>query len=175
MPLRGRATSPRCGLFGLVGDDNVIEAARELGVRSPIEEGDPSVALGSSTMTLMELTAAYAGIAANEFPVTPTAFVAEEPGWLDSLFDGKDSLGSGEHEDLERMLRGAGQPRHRARCDAVGAEISARPAPRRTTAMRCSSAMPAGWWSGCGSATTTTRRCRASPAARCRRGSGRIS
>jgi penicillin-binding protein 1A len=94
-------------LFGEVGGDNVIEAARELGVRSPIEEGDPSVALGTSTMTLMELTAAYAGIAGNAFPVTPTAFVAEEPGWLESLFDGKNSLGSGEHEDIEQMLRAA--------------------------------------------------------------------
>jgi penicillin-binding protein 1A len=94
-------------LFGEVGGDNVIEAARELGVRSPIEDGDPSVALGTSTMTLMELTAAYAGIAGNDFPVVPTAFVAEEPGWLESLWDGKDSLGGEVHEDLERMLRGA--------------------------------------------------------------------
>src|SRR6187399_918015 len=94
-------------LFGLVGDQAVIETARDLGVRSPIEEGDPSVALGTSTMTLLELTAAYAGVAANSYPVTPTAFVADEPGWLESLFDGKDSLGSGEHEDIERLLRGA--------------------------------------------------------------------
>jgi penicillin-binding protein 1A len=94
-------------LFGEVGGDNVIEAARELGVRSPIEDGDPSVALGTSTMTLMELTAAYAGVAANEFPVVPTAFVAEEPGWLATLWDGKDSLGSDEHEEIEQLLRRA--------------------------------------------------------------------
>jgi penicillin-binding protein 1A len=94
-------------LFGEVGDEAVIDVARELGVRSPIEEGDPSVALGTSEMTLMELTAAYAGVAANQFPVVPTAFTAEEPGWLESLWDGKDSLGGGEHEDIEAMLRRA--------------------------------------------------------------------
>ncbi len=94
-------------LFGLVGDEAVIDMARELGVRSPIEEGDPSVALGTSTMTLLELTSAYAGVAANDYPVVPTAFVAEEPGWLESLFDGRDSLGRDEHEDIERMLRQA--------------------------------------------------------------------
>jgi penicillin-binding protein 1A len=85
----------------------VIDVARELGVRSPIEEGDPSVALGTSTMTLMELTAAYAGVAANQFPVVPTAFVADEPGWIESLWDGKDSLSDSEHDEIENMLRRA--------------------------------------------------------------------
>ncbi|HEY6815751.1 MAG TPA: transglycosylase domain-containing protein [Croceibacterium sp.] len=94
-------------LFGEVGDEAVIDVARELGVTSPIEEGDPSVALGTSTMTLMQLTAAYAGVAANAYPVVPTAFVAEEPGWIASLWDGKDSLGGSAHEDIERLLRGA--------------------------------------------------------------------
>ena len=57
-----------------VGGDKVIRTARELGVTAPMAEGDPSLALGTSTMTLMELTAAYAGIAANEYPVKPHAF-----------------------------------------------------------------------------------------------------
>ena len=65
--------------------------------QGPIKDGDPSVALGTSEMTLMELTAAYAGVAANQFPVVPTAFTAEEPGWLESLFDGKDSLSGSQH------------------------------------------------------------------------------
>jgi penicillin-binding protein 1A len=94
-------------LFGLVGDDNVIETARDLGVDSPIEEGDPSVALGTSTMTLMELTAAYAGVAGNSYPVEPTAFVADKPGWFERLFDGRDSLDSDEHDAIEGMLRRA--------------------------------------------------------------------
>ena len=94
-------------LLGQVGDEDVIAVARDLGVRSPLAEGDPSLALGTSTMTLMELTGAYAGVAANRFPVRPTAFVAQEPGWLASWFDGKDSLSGADHDDIEQMLRQA--------------------------------------------------------------------
>jgi penicillin-binding protein 1A len=94
-------------LLGQVGDGDVISIARELGVRSPLAEGDPSLALGTSTITLMELTAAYAGVAANAFPVRPTAFVGEEPGWFESWFDGKESLSDSDHEAIERMLRQA--------------------------------------------------------------------
>jgi penicillin-binding protein 1A len=94
-------------LFSEVGDDDVIAMARDLGVRSPLKEGDPSLALGTSEMTLMELTAAFAGVAGNSYPVKPTAFVAEQPGWLESWFDGKDSLSGAEHDDIERMLRQA--------------------------------------------------------------------
>src|SRR5690606_30734402 len=94
-------------LLGAVGDEDVIETARDLGVRSPLAEGDPSLALGTSTMTLLELTAAYAGVAGNAYPVEPTAFVAEPRGWLQSWFDGKDSLGRSEHAAIEAMLRQA--------------------------------------------------------------------
>ncbi|WEK47669.1 MAG: transglycosylase domain-containing protein [Candidatus Andeanibacterium colombiense] len=90
-----------------VGDDAVIRVARKLGVASPLAEGDPSLALGTSTMTLMELTAAYAGVAANEFPAQPRAFTAEEPGWFDWLWSSKSSLSSREHDDMEDLLRGA--------------------------------------------------------------------
>lgn len=94
-------------LLGQVGDEDVIEMARDLGVSSPLAEGDPSLALGTSTMTLMELTAAYAGVAANRFPVKPTAFPTEEPGWLAGWFDGKSSLSNDDHDDIEVMLRQA--------------------------------------------------------------------
>ncbi|WP_235506555.1 transglycosylase domain-containing protein [Altererythrobacter sp. Root672] len=94
-------------LWGEVGDKAVIDAARDLGVTSPLASGDPSLALGTSTMTLMELTAAYAGIAANDYPVKPTALKGEEPGWFESWFDGHSSLSEREHEDMEAMLRQA--------------------------------------------------------------------
>jgi penicillin-binding protein 1A len=58
-------------------------------------------------MTLLELTSAYAGVAANSFPVGPRAFPADEPGWFDWIFDGKSSLSSREHEDMQQMLRQA--------------------------------------------------------------------
>ena len=91
-------------LFHEVGDKAVIEMARELGVTAPLPLGDPSLALGTSSMTLLELTAAYAGVAANRFPVVPRAFKAEEPGWLDWLINRPDSLSSANHKDIERLL-----------------------------------------------------------------------
>jgi penicillin-binding protein 1A len=94
-------------LLGMVGDDAVIETARDLGVRSPLARGDPSLALGTSTMTLVELTAAYAGVAANDFPVVARAFPAKERGWFDWLFEDRDSLSPRNHAAIERMLRSA--------------------------------------------------------------------
>ncbi|WP_234027396.1 transglycosylase domain-containing protein [Aurantiacibacter arachoides] len=90
-----------------VGSDAVIETARELGVTSPLPEGDPSMALGTSTMTLLELTSAYAGLAANAFPVEPRAFPAEQAGWFDWAWNGQDSLRSGDLGAMEAMLRDA--------------------------------------------------------------------
>jgi penicillin-binding protein 1A len=81
--------------------------ARALGVTSPMTEGDPSLALGTSTMTLLELTAAYAGVAANQFPVQPYAFAPEEQSWWDWLTTSSDSASGRTHEDIEQMLRAA--------------------------------------------------------------------
>lgn len=92
-------------LFQQVGDEAVIETARQLGVSSPLPTGDPSLALGTASMSLMELTAAYAGVAANSFPVAPRAFPAPEAGWFDWLLDGKRSLSTRNHEAMEEMLR----------------------------------------------------------------------
>ncbi|QIQ86674.1 transglycosylase domain-containing protein [Erythrobacter sp.] len=94
-------------LMNAVGSERVIDVARALGVTSDLPEGDPSLALGTSTMTLLELTAAYAGVAGNAFPVTPRAFEREEPGWLDWLTTREDSLSRRHHEAIERMLRAA--------------------------------------------------------------------
>src|SRR5690606_33101074 len=41
------------------------------------------------------------------FPVKPTAFPTEEPGWLARWFDGKNSLSGDDHDDIEHMLRQA--------------------------------------------------------------------
>jgi len=94
-------------LFEEVGDADVIRMARALGIESPLREGDPSLALGTSEMTLLELTAAYAGVAANSYPVEPRAFVREDEGWFGWLWDSQESLSDREHESIERMLRGA--------------------------------------------------------------------
>ncbi|MFD1787636.1 transglycosylase domain-containing protein [Sphingomonas floccifaciens] len=66
-----------------VGVSNVIRAARDLGVTSPIAN-EASIALGTSTMSLLELTSAYAAIAAGEYPVRARGLSAEEEaGFID--------------------------------------------------------------------------------------------
>ncbi|HET6525558.1 transglycosylase domain-containing protein [Sphingopyxis sp.] len=94
-------------LFGDVGDEKVIAMARDLGVTAPLPKGDPSLALGTSSMTLLELTAAYAAVAANSYPVEPHAFKEAEMGWFENLISGPSRFGSSEHEDIETMLRAA--------------------------------------------------------------------
>jgi penicillin-binding protein 1A len=91
-------------LFNEVGDRKVVAAARDLGIASPLPRGDPSLALGTSGVTLLELTSAYAAIAANSYPVAPRPFKVEEKGWLGRMFDGRKRLPSGVHEDMERLL-----------------------------------------------------------------------
>ena len=94
-------------LFGQLGDRAVIREARNLGIRSPLAEDDPSLALGTSTMTLMELTAAYAGVAGNKWPVEPYAFKKDEQSWADWLFDWPGRYESRTHANMEALLRSA--------------------------------------------------------------------
>jgi membrane peptidoglycan carboxypeptidase len=65
-------------LIQQVGPGAVIEAARDLGVTAPLPN-DATLALGTGEMTLLDLTAAYAGVAAGRAPVTPTGLLAEAP------------------------------------------------------------------------------------------------
>lgn len=94
-------------LMQQVGSAKVIATARDLGVASPLPEGDPSMALGTSTMTLLELTSAYAGVAANALPVKPHAIEREKPSIWQRVWDGPKHLSSSTHEDMEGMLRRA--------------------------------------------------------------------
>ncbi len=95
-------------LFQTLGSADVISAARDLGIKSKLAKDDPSLALGTSGVTLLELTSAYAAVAANNRPVVPHAFKQEERGWLDWLFKPQRSLG-GQHEMMQDMLRAAVQ------------------------------------------------------------------
>lgn len=65
-----------------VGRANVLRAARELGVSSPLPNS-PSVALGTAGVSLLELTAAYAAIAGGRYPVEPRglALAGEDEGF----------------------------------------------------------------------------------------------
>jgi penicillin-binding protein 1A len=53
-----------------VGRQNVLRAARELGISSPLPDS-PSVALGTAGVSLLELTGAYAAVAGGRYPVRP--------------------------------------------------------------------------------------------------------
>lgn len=90
-------------LYQQVGGKAVARAAEDLGIKSKLTL-DPSLALGSSGVTLVELTSAYAGVAANQWPVEPHAFKQEEQGWLEWLFAGPRSFSGRTHRMLLDLL-----------------------------------------------------------------------
>lgn len=89
-------------LYRQFGDEAVIRAARDLGIKSPLA-ADPSLALGTSGVTLLELTSAYAAVAADRWPVKPSALPREEPGMLSTLFGGGRRF-SGDAGELREMM-----------------------------------------------------------------------
>ncbi len=94
-------------LFNDLGSERVIAQARAMGITSELPKGDPSLALGSASVTLLELTSAYAGVAANRYPIKAHAFAQGEQGWFEWMLSDETSLSSSEHEDMEAMLRAA--------------------------------------------------------------------
>ncbi len=90
-------------LYRQLGDEAIIKAARDLGIRSPLA-ADPSLALGSSGVTLLELTSAYATIAAGAYPVQPRALPAAEQGLVARIFDGRTNLSSRNENHLRGLL-----------------------------------------------------------------------
>ena len=53
------------------GGPAVVQAARDLGVVSPLPADDATLALGTAETNLLELTAAYAAVASGKMPVRP--------------------------------------------------------------------------------------------------------
>ena len=70
-----------------VGRQNVIRAARDLGIDSPLTDR-PSLSLGTSGVSLLELTSAYAAIAGGRYPVEPRGLplAGEKEEGLSSFF-----------------------------------------------------------------------------------------
>jgi penicillin-binding protein 1A len=91
-------------LYRQLGGSAIIRAARDLGIKSPLAEDDPSLALGTSGVTLLELTSAYAGIAANVYPTEARAFKAEERGWLDWFISPQRSFDSTTEKNMRELL-----------------------------------------------------------------------
>ena len=81
-----------------VGRGNVIRAARDLGITSKLPD-EPSLALGTGGVSLVELTAAYAAVYSGRYPVRPRGLQDEQrKSALASFFAPRGQLG-------ERRLR----------------------------------------------------------------------
>ena len=88
-----------------VGMENVIRTARDLGVSSPLTP-NPSLALGTSGVTLLELTSAYAAVAAGAYPVRPRGIEDEDRPWWRRMWDGSvaGATGDSNFDDMREML-----------------------------------------------------------------------
>ena len=89
-----------------VGLDQVVRAARDLGITTPLGD-QPSLALGTSGTTLLEMTAAYAAVAGNSYPVRARGLPEEERSWFDRLWDRKRSFDSDTREKMLTLLAAA--------------------------------------------------------------------
>jgi penicillin-binding protein 1A len=90
-------------LYQQLGDEAILRAARDLGIRSKLT-ADPSLALGTSGVTLLELTSAYAAVAAKRYPVKPHAIAEEEPGFFARLIGPTRSFSGSTHQMLLDLL-----------------------------------------------------------------------
>ncbi|MET4292351.1 penicillin-binding protein 1A [Bradyrhizobium sp. LB8.2] len=93
-----------------VGIDQVIAAARDLGLHAPLQN-NPSLALGTSEVTLLDLTAAYAAVRAGKAPVTPWGISAiktqDEPNYVTTDGRGGSQHSLGQHQaELIKLLQG---------------------------------------------------------------------
>ncbi|QJU59358.1 penicillin-binding protein [Sphingomonas sp. AP4-R1] len=61
-----------------VGPEAVSQAARDLGIRSPLNP-DPGIALGTSGVTLLELAGSYAAVAHGAYPIRPYGLALASP------------------------------------------------------------------------------------------------
>jgi penicillin-binding protein 1A len=69
-----------------VGRNNVIRAARDLGITTPLPD-KPSLALGTAGVSLLELTSAYAAVASGRYPIVARGLPeAQQPEGLKAIF-----------------------------------------------------------------------------------------
>jgi penicillin-binding protein 1A len=91
-----------------VGIGEVISAARDLGLRAPLKN-NPSLALGSNEVTLLDLTSAYAAVRAGRAPVSPRGIAAlvTEKGEVPADASGTSQHSLGQYQsELIDLLRG---------------------------------------------------------------------
>lgn len=91
-------------LIQRVGVKNVIRAARDLGISTPVAS-EATIALGTSTVSLTELTAAYAAIAAQSYPVRARGLDAvTERSWYETLSVNSRAIPRRVHDDMLDLL-----------------------------------------------------------------------
>lgn len=87
-----------------VGTREVIRVARDLGVKSYLNPW-PALSLGTSRMTLLELTSAYAAVAAERYPVAPIGLAERQPGWRERVSGAVQATrGFPEAKDMKKLL-----------------------------------------------------------------------
>ncbi len=88
-----------------LGVRKVTQAARDLGISTTIGD-DASIALGTSTVSLLELTAAYAAVANGAYPVRPTGLSDAESAsdWLAQRLGGPERFNGRQLDDLRSLL-----------------------------------------------------------------------
>ena len=96
-----------------VGVKNVIRAARDLGITTPIAN-EATISLGTSEVSLLEMTAAFAGVADGRYPVEARGLPAtgDKP-WYTQLTSGPKTMPSDIHDEMLELLgasiRGTGR------------------------------------------------------------------
>jgi penicillin-binding protein 1A len=87
-----------------VGVRAVIKAARDLGISTPIAN-EATIGLGTSTVSLLELTAAYAAIANEAYPVAPRGLAdVRDKGWYETLTSRQSGFPSNVHDEMLDLL-----------------------------------------------------------------------
>ncbi|RYY42750.1 MAG: penicillin-binding protein, partial [Sphingomonadales bacterium] len=88
-----------------LGVAQVTKAARDLGISTPIG-GDASIGLGTATVSLLELTSAYAAVANGSYPVRPNGLSDDEAAsdWLARRLGGPTRIGSRQLDQLRELL-----------------------------------------------------------------------
>ena len=87
-----------------VGVKAVIQAARDLGISTPIPN-EATIGLGSSSVSLLELTAAFAAVADDRYPVQARGLQDErQKSWYQSLTGGATTMPANIHSEMLDLL-----------------------------------------------------------------------
>ncbi|WP_374944420.1 transglycosylase domain-containing protein [Sphingomonas sp.] len=91
-----------------LGVRNVIKAARDLGISTPIAN-EATIGLGTAEVSLLELTAAYAAVSAGRYPIQPRGIekLNEDSSWLKSLTGGQSKMPDDIRENMLSLLNSA--------------------------------------------------------------------